>query len=86
MCVAERAWLIWHQRKRSWLEVQQWGMVGRLQLRQVAGMRVLYEEYTAKSDGVTGARVASCDIIGSAVLCEEINTATREYVWDVAAL
>ena len=55
-------------------------------MRQVAGMRVLYEEYTAKSDGVTGARVASCDIIGSAVLCEEINTATREYVWDVAAL
>ena len=62
------------------------GMVGRLQLRQVAGMKVLCEEYTAKSDGVVGARVASFDIIGSAVLCEEINTATREYVWDVAAL
>ena len=45
-----------------------------------------YEEYTAKIGGVTGARVASCDIIGSAVLCEEINTATREYVWNVAAL
>ena len=55
-------------------------------MRQVADMRVLYEEYTAKSDGVVGARVASFDIIGSAVLCEEINTATREYVWDVAAL
>ena len=64
--MAERAWLIWHQRKRSWLEVQQWGMVRRLQLRQVAGMKVLCEEYTAKSDGVVGARVASFDIIGSA--------------------
>ena len=61
-------------------------MVRRLQLRQVAGMKVLCEEYTAKSDGVVGARVASFDIIDSAVLCEEINTATREYVWDVAAL
>ena len=36
-------------------------------------MRVLYEEYTAKSDGAAGARVASFDIIDSAVLCEVID-------------